>query len=105
MPQLIYNWKRFWCLRDGGFHIDANGFLVRSEYFKDNTVQFESIAGTPCLVLLGEPGIGKSRALKDAVQFASTTVGDDKCFSLDVRSAVKRDCMTQFSKVRKWKNG
>jgi len=85
MTPLTYNWKRFWCLREGGFHIDANGFLVRSEYFKD-TVEFESIAETPCLVLLGEPGIGKSRALKDAVQFVSATVGNDKCFSLDLRS-------------------
>jgi len=57
MSELIYDWKRYWCLRDGrGFRIDANGFLVRSEYFKD-TFEFASIAHIPCLVLLGEPGI------------------------------------------------
>ena len=85
MSQLIYNWKRFWCLRDGGFHIDTHGFLLRSEYFED-TVEFQSIAEIPCLILLGEPGIGKSQALKDAVKFVSKSFLTDKCFYLDLRS-------------------
>jgi predicted NACHT family NTPase len=108
MTQPIYNWKRFWCLRDGGFHIDANGFLVRSEYFKD-TFEFESIAEIPCLVLLGEPGIGKSRALKDAVQFVSTTVGDDKWFSLDLRSFGSEtrlyDAIFKSKEMEEWLSG
>jgi hypothetical protein len=42
MSKRTYNWKR---------------------YYKGDVVSFESIASTPCLVLLGEPGIGKSTAL------------------------------------------
>src|SRR5262245_59590884 len=109
MSQLIYNWKRFWCLREGGFYTDSNGFLLQSEYFKDNTVEFESIAETPCLVLLGEPGIGKSRALKDAVQFVSMTVGGDECFPLDLRSFGSEtrlyDAIFKNKKVEEWISG
>ena len=72
-------------MRGGGFHLDANGFLLRSEYFKD-TFEFESIAETPCLVLLGEPGIGKSRTLGDAINFVEQSFPNDKCFPLDLRS-------------------
>jgi hypothetical protein len=28
-----YNRKRYWCLNDGGFHIDADEFLLRGDYF------------------------------------------------------------------------
>lgn len=39
-----------------------------SIYFKSETppVEFEEIANVPCLILLGEPGIGKSQAMTDA---------------------------------------
>jgi hypothetical protein len=108
MRQLIYNWQRFWCSRDGGFHIDANGFLLRSEYFKD-TVEFESIAEIPCLVLLGEPGIGKSRALDDAVQFVSQSFREDKCFPLDLRSFGSEtrlyDALFKSREIEEWLTG
>lgn len=48
-------------LSDGGFLSDPE-----SEYFKyirSDVVPFESISDKPCLVLLGEPGIGKSTAM------------------------------------------
>lgn len=91
MSELIYNWERYWCLRDGGgFHIDTNGFLVRSDYYKE-TFEFASIAHTPCLIMLGEPGIGKSRALRGAVKFVSESLQEDKYFSLDLRSFGSED--------------
>src|SRR6185503_9430907 len=109
MTELIYDWKRYWCLRDGsGFHIDANGFLVRSEYFKD-TFDFASIAHIPCLVLLGEPGIGKSWAIKDAVRFVSESFPEDKCFFLDLRSFGNEvrlyDALFKSNEVKDWQNG
>lgn len=95
-------------MRDDGFHIDANGFLLRSEYFKD-TVEFESIAEIPCLVLLGEPGIGKSRALKDAVKFVSESFPDDKYFSLDLRSFGSEprlyDALFKSKEIEEWLKG
>ncbi len=49
MSQLLYNWKRYWALRDGqGFHTDRNGFLLRSSFYKD-TFEFVSMVETPAL--------------------------------------------------------
>jgi hypothetical protein len=61
-----YPWKRFWCSRGGSFTLDHQGYLLDPEaisYFT-GVVPFEDIANHPCLVLLGEPGIGKSKALE-----------------------------------------
>lgn len=104
----VYNWKRYWCLRDGGYHIDGNGFLLRSEYFRD-TVEFSSIADVPCLVLLGEPGIGKSYAVRDAVSSVLQSLDDDRCFHLDLRSfgdeARLFDRLFNGEEIREWLNG
>jgi hypothetical protein len=109
MKKTHYNWKRYWCLRDGGFHIDANGFLLRGEYLNKDTIEFESIAETPCLVLLGEPGIGKSRALQDAVEFVSQSFPNDKCYSLDLRSFGSEtrlfDALFKGRAIEDWLNG
>ena len=109
MQRKIYNWKRYWCLRDGGFHIDANGFLLRGEYLNKDTIEFESIAELPCLVLLGEPGIGKSRALEDAVAFVSQSFQNDKCFRLDLRSfgneARLYDALFRGGEIEEWLKG
>lgn len=95
-------------MRDGGFYVDGNGFLLRSEYFK-GTVEFQSISEVPCLILLGEPGIGKSHALKDAVQFVSESFHGDKCFPLDLRSfgAETRlyDALFKGREIDEWLNG
>ncbi len=68
MPSIVYNWKRFWCPRAGHFNLSDQGYLYDPDSdwgyaYNPDVVTFESIANTPCLVLLGEPGIGKSYAL------------------------------------------
>jgi len=69
MPKQLYNWKRFWCpptssfsLADGGYLSDPDSNYGR--YFNPDVVSFEAIAETPCLVLLGEPGMGKTHAMR-----------------------------------------
>jgi len=69
MSKRTYNWKRYWCPREGQLWLLDDGFLVdptseAARYYKSDVVDFESIASKPCLVLLGEPGIGKSTALE-----------------------------------------
>jgi hypothetical protein len=109
MSPSSYNWKRFWSLRDGGFYVDGNGFLLRSEYFKKDTVEFQSISEIPCLILLGEPGIGKSYALRDAIQSVSESFHSDKCFPLDLRSFGTEtrlyDALFKSSEINEWVNG
>ena len=69
MSAYFYNWKRFWSprtsqinLADGGYLPDPDGEWTR--FYNPDLVAFESIAEVPCLGLLGEPGIGKSSALR-----------------------------------------
>ncbi|MDC3985934.1 5'-methylthioadenosine/S-adenosylhomocysteine nucleosidase family protein [Polyangium jinanense] len=68
-----YDWKRFWCPREGRLWVDAEGYLLDPDgettwYAKGDTVPFpvafEAIKAKPCLLLLGEPGIGKTDAME-----------------------------------------
>lgn len=68
MPQVVYDWKRFWCPREGRCDLSDRGFLVDPEgelakYYPSAVVPFASITHIPCLAFLGEPGMGKSTAL------------------------------------------
>lgn len=64
----LHAWRRFWSLRDGTYSLQDDGFLVdpEDEYGRHvhDVVALDRMAEVPCLVLLGEPGIGKSSALR-----------------------------------------
>jgi hypothetical protein len=69
----IFPWKRFWCGRTGSFSLNDNGFLIdpESEYAKYSHIDVKSfgeIQNIPCLILLGEPGSGKTTALEEEYQ-------------------------------------
>ena len=64
----ILPWKRFWCSRTGTLSLNDNGFFLDPEseyasYYHKDVVAFDEIQKTPCLILLGEPGIGKTTTL------------------------------------------
>lgn len=64
-----YNWKRFWCPRTGNISLLDGGYLLDPDsevgmFFKHDLVPFEAIMDFSCLILLGEPGIGKSTAME-----------------------------------------
>ncbi|MGV8125290.1 MAG: hypothetical protein AB2L14_36540 [Candidatus Xenobiia bacterium LiM19] len=94
MSEKIYQWKRFWCLRGGQINTTDDGYLFdpESEYghiYNPDVVTFDQIAHFPCLVLLGEPGIGKSNALngeKDAIIAHSLNKGEKEPIWIDLRS-------------------
>lgn len=69
MPTQDYGWKRFWCPRSKPINLSCGGYLCDPEaelghMYNPDLVSFEAISSLPCLALLGEPGIGKSRALE-----------------------------------------
>jgi predicted NACHT family NTPase len=69
MQRQDYNWQRFWCPTTGNLSLDYSGFLYdpESEYgnsYNPDLVKFEAISDVPCLILLGEAGIGKTTAIK-----------------------------------------
>jgi hypothetical protein len=60
-----YDWKRFWCPRDGILDLSDGGYLAdpdseERELVQSDSIPFECIEDVPCLGLLGEPGIGKT---------------------------------------------
>jgi predicted NACHT family NTPase len=70
-----YDWKRFWYPKGGTCKLDFAGYLddPESSYAhitNPEVVSFEAISGTPCLVLLGEPGSGKSISMEQAFEEA-----------------------------------
>lgn len=65
-----FNWKRYWCKQDELVTLDDSGFLFDPEtkesfYKKTDVLSFTEISNLNCLVLLGEPGIGKSTTLQN----------------------------------------
>jgi hypothetical protein len=79
MSEKVYNWKRFWCSRTAQVNLDDRGYLYdpESEYRhlpNPELVKLEAIADIPCLILLGEPGIGKSQEMKNLLKYTGETI-------------------------------
>ncbi len=98
MSNQIYNWKRFWCPRTGSFDLSDGGYLTDpdSEWghiYNPDAKSFESITTIPCLVLLGEPGIGKTRSIQTAQSeiYEKIKEADDQILCLDLRSYSSED--------------
>ncbi len=75
MEKHSYKWKRFWSpigteidLGDGGFLRDPEVQRATPYSSASSLSELEEQAETPCLVLLGEPGMGKSRTLAEAYE-------------------------------------
>ncbi|MEW6185122.1 MAG: hypothetical protein AB1585_05210 [Thermodesulfobacteriota bacterium] len=113
MAQKNYNWKRFWVKREGQLNLADNGYLFDpdSEWgriYNPDVLSYTAISSTPCLILLGEPGIGKSTAIQ--LEYNKLKVFEPtKRLLLDLRS-VGSD--TQLNRklfdnkdFKKWKRG
>lgn len=65
----IYPWRRFWAPREGSIALEDGGFLTDPEgkygrSLNPDVISLEALEEVPCLVLLGEPGIGKSTVIE-----------------------------------------
>jgi predicted NACHT family NTPase len=94
----IYNWRRFWCPRTGKINLSDGGYLYNPDskfgkIYNPDIVPFESIGEFPCLALLGEPGIGKSlamRAQREAIK-KKTEIEGGQFVWMDLRSYGSED--------------
>ncbi|MCX6590636.1 MAG: hypothetical protein NTZ56_03845 [Acidobacteria bacterium] len=68
--------QRFWVEREGSLDLSDQGFLVDSGS-ETAASSFESLAGTPCWVLLGEPGMGKSTVLRGECERTHAALSDE----------------------------
>jgi hypothetical protein len=90
MPQM-YDWKRFWCSRVGSLGLSDNDFMPdpEGEYFQytnSDVVSFDAISHKACLILLGEPGIGKTIAIHEEFNAIESQIAgtEDKCLLFSI---------------------
>ncbi len=74
-----YDIQRFWCPTDGTIGLDQRGYLKDPLTYtvwegQPDSVPFDRIQDVPVLVLLGEPGMGKSQWFKDAQSSMTNTI-------------------------------
>ncbi|NEO66142.1 MAG: hypothetical protein F6J98_39470, partial [Moorea sp. SIO4G2] len=120
MSNQTYNWQRFWCAPSDRFYLDYDGYLsdpevqsVKGYNYNPNPklVTFREISGIPCLILLGEPGIGKTQAMKEEEEKVTAELNntDDQILSLDLRSVLTKDELTQklfkSEEFTRWQSG
>ncbi|WP_228025017.1 NACHT domain-containing NTPase [cf. Phormidesmis sp. LEGE 11477] len=99
MSKQVYEWKRFWCPRSGSINLADGGFLCDPDAewgkaYNPDLVSSEAIADVSCLVLLGEPGIGKSQELDNLKTFTEKKFcASSRPLVLNLRSCadLKRD--------------
>ena len=116
MSQDPYNWKRFWCPRGSIFYLSDDGYMTDPEsewgkYTQPNIVSFNEIESTPCLILLGEPGLGKTTVMEQSYAEISKSVNENSvdtqwinlgAYQTDVAI---RDAIFGTSKFKKWLSG
>jgi DNA polymerase III delta prime subunit len=65
-----YNWMRYWHPKGETIRLDGVGFPFDPGILNKNLVTFDTIAHNQCLILFGEPGIGKSTVLQSEYEMA-----------------------------------
>ncbi len=89
MSKKDYKWKRFWCPRSGSINLADAGYLPEpsSDWGRacnPELVSFVEIVDLPCLVFLGEAGMGKTTAMEVAHKqiYEQTKDSEDVCLPL-----------------------
>src|SRR5947207_2721579 len=80
MPRPLIPWRRFWHARGEFPQLDLDGYLADPEAFAlvtPNVSSFSEIGKCNCLVLLGEPGMGKSTAMREAFEAGRSLLPQD----------------------------
>ncbi len=115
MPTL-FDWKRYWCPRDKTVSLSDGGFLPDPDtkwgrLANPDLIQFEEVLQTPCLALLGEPGVGKSLALEIEIlniQKSILSMGGS-LIRLDLRSFGSEDRLMNSlfgsEEFKRWRGG
>ncbi len=101
-------WQRFWCPRDARYPVDNDGFVRAPHSWSGHEcwepTASERLAAMPCLMLLGEPGIGKSCALVDMVDATRRRLPvDDVLLAVDLRDHGDIDDVFARPEFRAWR--
>lgn len=85
-----YDWKRYWCPRDGLLNLSDGGYLVPPTGvlggLRTHVVPYSEIDHCHGIVLLGEPGIGKSTEVEETLRTlqANSSITNDTVLCLDL---------------------
>lgn len=117
MTDIRCSWDRFWVPREGMYRLAPDGFLIDPDGEHGRTanpdvVRYEAISKTPCLALLGEPGIGKtdvlSRVIGNEASASEGSATTTRSLRIDLRSYSEgsRLCNAIFdsTEFRQWIN-
>jgi hypothetical protein len=60
-----YDWRRFWIPRGKALNLSEDGYLIDPDskyglFYNPELKTLDELSSVPCLILLGDPGIGKS---------------------------------------------
>ncbi|MCQ3944675.1 MAG: hypothetical protein DPW11_02775 [bacterium] len=86
-----YAWRRYWSPPEGRISLTDGGFLNDpsekfGKFINPDLVELSTPDDTGCLVMLGEPGIGKSVEMENLFQTTLTKQGADHVLLIDLRN-------------------
>ena len=111
-----YPWKRFWCPWEKSISFADDGFVFdpESKYgilINPALITLETVTASPCVILLGEPGLGKSDALREhqAKLASHSDVPTPQVMFVDLKdfgsdAALSRDVFDSEA-MQSWKRG
>jgi hypothetical protein len=116
MNAQVVNCTRFWVPRGQTLNLESDGFLVDPEsvFGKRQTScpsSFQTLATSPVLVLLGEPGIGKSTTLEHERDLMKPSIeaGGGAVFHVDLSAygtdSLLHTCVFKSAEFEAWKSG
>lgn len=106
-----YPWERLWCPPDGRLRLTEEGYAWEQGEFNKEVVTLESQIDVPCLILLGEPGMGKSRTIDSwRVNIdAQIRAKGDSTLAFDLRSYSSEErvirSIFENPEFTKWRDG
>jgi len=113
-----YSWQRFWYSNDDQLQLDQGGFLPDPEnederyyYHNPNLVTLDDISHIPCLILLGEAGMGKTTTMEAEYKRIKAQIkgSKDTCLWFNLGDYSDQTSLTNdiFEKetLKNWQNG
>lgn len=114
MHEQKYQWSRFWRPREATPRLSNSGTLVDPEQsyghiINPDALTLDALEDTPCLILLGEPGSGKSYELEQQVERRKDPEGERRVLHFQLRdfqTDVKlcQDIFDNNSQFQEWIN-
>lgn len=105
-----YEWPRYWFDRDGP-RPPIEGYLTQSDELtwlitREQAQQLSELTEEPCLVLLGDPGLGKSYSLREAARALETNVDGQREIvqRLDLRGYDNSSLRSRLFESESWRD-